>query len=197
MDTLVLRFFNGSKIAEAAPHLLVEETDERLVHAIWPGVMVQTANIPKEQMMDAWVAGAWELYERPWLRNRAVIVSPREAHYSVGAFWDGDSCVFKGWYLNLQTPFQRTPLGYDTRDQILDIWVNPDRSWRWKDEDQLADAVRHGIFTSDQAASVRAEGERLIANLDQIVPTGWEHWEIPPNTPNPVLPPGWATLPGG
>jgi hypothetical protein len=32
---------------------------------------------------------------------------------------------------------RRTRLGFDTRDQALDVVVEPDGTWQWKDEDQL------------------------------------------------------------
>jgi hypothetical protein len=57
--------------------------------------------------------------------------------------------------------------GIDITDQDLDVWVYPDRSWEWKDEDELLErlAFPDHYWVSDSAA-VRAEGERMIALVE-------------------------------
>ena len=59
----------------------------------------------------------------------------------------------------------------------------------WKDEDELAAAVEAGRFTADEAASIRAEGERVWA--ERPWPTGWEEWLPPAEWAQPELPDGW------
>jgi hypothetical protein len=39
--------------------------------------------------------------------------------------------------VNLQEPFRRSQFGFETMDLALDVIVEADRSWRWKDEDEL------------------------------------------------------------
>ena len=69
-------------------------------------------------------------------------------------------------YVNLQVPLTRTPLGFDTVDHALDVVVEIDRSsWRWKDEVELAEAVRDGLFTREEAADFRASGERAVERI--------------------------------
>ena len=84
-----------------------------------------------------------------------------------------------GWYVNLQAPLVVDGSRFDTMDWALDIVVEPDWEWSWKDEHHLA-----------EADAVRAEGERVVAACPW--PTGWEDWRPPPDwTPLP-LPDGWA-----
>jgi hypothetical protein len=78
----------------------------------------------------------------------------------------------------------------------LDIVINADQSWRFKDDDELDDCVRTGIFTSEQAAAIRAEGERVAARLPELIPTGWENWRPDPSWPALSLPCGWDEAPG-
>lgn len=88
-----------------------------------------------------------------------------EAH-SVWWFFAVD-LAFTGWYVNLEAPAKRWYGGIDIRDHALDIWVNPDRTWRWKDEDEFAE--RTGVvnfWTEEEAAQIRAEGERVIAMIE-------------------------------
>jgi hypothetical protein len=96
------------------------------------------------------------------------------------------------WYVNLQEPLRRTPLGFDTCDQLLDLVRTRDGKWRWKDERELGAAVERGFLSNEEAAAIRAEGERVIA-ADPF-PTGWEDWRPDPSWPAPALPPGWDVV---
>src|SRR5712691_3675636 len=97
--------------------------------------------------------------EGQWTTNRTLVLHrPGEAH-TTDVFWDDASGSFVGWYVNLQAPWTRTPIGFDTCDHVLDITVAPGlERWRWKDEDELANCVERGIFTYDEAKGIRAEG---------------------------------------
>jgi len=87
--------------------------------------------------------------------------------------WD-EEWAFLAWYVNLQAPLVVRGDRFDTTDHALDVVVEPDGSWFWKDENELAEAVALGILTEAEAAGVRAEGERVIAEC--LWPTGWEAW---------------------
>ena len=79
-----------------------------------------------------------------------------------------------------------------TEDHTLDIWVEADGSWRWKDEDELQTAVLLGYFTVGEAAAFRAEGERVVAEWP--FPTGWEEWRPEPSLEVPAVPAGWDAI---
>jgi uncharacterized protein len=79
--------------------------------------------------------------------------------------------------------------GFDTEDHALDIWIETDGSWQWKDEHELEVGVEVGFFSPEQAAAFRAEGERVIAEWP--FPTGWEHWRADPSWPIPSVPAEW------
>jgi predicted RNA-binding protein associated with RNAse of E/G family len=80
----------------------------------------------------------------------------------------------------------------DVTDHALDVWVDPDGSWRWKDEDDFAALQRHGVFDAAAARRVRAEGERVIEAWP--FPTGWEDWRPDPRWPTPELPDDWHVV---
>ena len=70
------------------------------------------------------------------------------------------------WYINLESDLHRTERDFEYEEHVLDIVVERDlSSWRWKDEDELAEAVELGLFTAHQAAEFRAEGERALGWL--------------------------------
>ena len=45
----------------------------------------------------------------------------------------------------MQSVLTRTRLGFDLRDHQPDIVIEPNRAWRWKDEDELDICVKAAI----------------------------------------------------
>jgi hypothetical protein len=90
------------------------------------------------------------------------------------------------WYVNLERPLERTPVGVDTFDWKLDLIAFPDGTHRWKDEDELEQAAALGLL---DAREVRSEAHRVLAEWP--FPTGWEDWRPDPAWPVPQLPNGW------
>jgi predicted RNA-binding protein associated with RNAse of E/G family len=68
--------------------------------------------------------------------------------------------------VNIQEPFRRTDVGYDTQDLELDIIVRADGSWALKDDDVLEQRIAEGRFTSEQIADVRDEARRITRDLE-------------------------------
>ena len=107
---------------------------------------------------------------------------------SVWLFWE-DGRRVPGWYVNFEEPLHRTPIGFDYRDLMLDLLVEPDGRWRWKDEAELEQAHGRGLL---DAAAVRAAARRALD--DPAWPTGWEDWRPDPTWPLPSLPAGWEDV---
>lgn len=110
--------------------------------------------------------------------------------WSLSLLRDADD-RFTGWYVNLQEPLRWTELGYDTRDNLLDLWRPLDGEWRWKDEDELERARARGALSTSDVRAIRDAAERAIRRLE--LPTGWEEFEPDASWPVPPLPPGWDT----
>ena len=113
-----------------------------------------------------------------------------DAH-TVELCWDPD-WNFVCWYINLNSPIVVHGDRFDQTDWALDVWVDPDGAWRWKDEDDFAEAQELGILDDAAAAEVRAEGERVIA--EHPWPTGWEDWRPPPEWGPLPLPEDWHVV---
>ena len=102
-----------------------------------------------------------------------------------------------GWYVNLQEPFRRTELGFETMDLALDVIIEPDRSWRWKDEDELDVFVQRGVFDKAVAERIRAEGLEVVGRAERDEPPfcePWPEWRPDPSWSVPQLPEGWERL---
>ena len=134
-----------------------------------------------------------------WRRFHTLRLMPPGQAHSVWLFWDAQTRAFLGWYVNLEAPFRRTPIGMDTTDNTLDVVVDPQRHWRWKDADLLAARVEAGLTFPEEAAAFRAEGERVIAAIESRASPfddAWTGWRARPGWAAPQLPPGWDSLPG-
>lgn len=142
--------------------------------------------------------GEWSFRDDAWYGPGMVRIYIEGAAHSVLVFL-GEGDVSR-WYINLEAPFERTALGIDSRDQHLDIVFPPDLGEpRWKDEDELDEAVAYGSMTPEEATEVRAEGERAVAWVQRgdhpAIDDRWRTWRPPPEWGVPTLAPGWETLP--
>lgn len=140
--------------------------------------------------LEDWASGTSpfaEIWEKgPVLRFMRV----GDAH-TVELCWDPE-WNFVGWYVNLQAPLAVHGDRFDTTDWALDVWVEPDGSWHWKDEGDFTEAQELGILDAAAAAEVRAEGERVVAAKPW--PTGWEDWRPPAEWGPLPLPEDWHVV---
>ena len=134
--------------------------------------------------------GEWTLAASPLHRPILRLTRPGDAHSTL--LFRHEDGSFRGWYVNLELPMVRTPVGFDFHDLLLDLWLVPGREWEWLDEDEAADALARGYLSADDLALARAEGERVIA--EHPFPTGWESWEPDPSWPIPGLPARWDAV---
>jgi hypothetical protein len=121
---------------------------------------------------------------------RSLMLLPPGAPHSVSWNWLADG-TFTGWYANLETPARRWPGGVDSHDQTLDVLVTADRSWFFKDEEDL------GVLEPTEAAAVRAEGERLgkLAETATFPFDGtWLDFTPPPEWTPATLPSWWDAV---
>ena len=121
---------------------------------------------------------------------------PREMH-AVWVFWRGDDRELAAWYVNIQEPFRRTSLGVDTQDLELDVVVEPDGSWRLKDDEKLEPWIERGRWTPAEVAEIRAEAARVTASLDsgsRWWDDVWATWVPDADWPLPTIPETWELV---
>jgi hypothetical protein len=193
---VLFRFVWPWKVFSAIPTTVVERVGDRTVLGIAPDTPVKWPpglRVP----IPALAEGRWRHVDARWYGTRLIIAEADAAH-SVYVMW-GPEGEFLGWYVNLEEPWRETSLGFDSTDHLLDIWIDPDRSWRWKDEDHLAEAVDVGLFTPEKAGEIHAEGERVLDRIEAWsapFDEGWEEWRLNSDWPLPSVPEGWDRLYG-
>jgi hypothetical protein len=191
-DVVLLRSIYRGRVRWAWPHRFAGDERGRFALYCGPGnggrLMKQASE--NDRYLEAWARGDPPV-EWTWARTHVLrLMRDGDAH-TVELFWD-EGWSFLGWYVNLQAPLRVHGTFFDTTDWALDVVIAPDGTWRWKDEDDLAEVVELGILDEAGAAAVRAEGERVIAARPW--PTGWEDWRPPPEWIALPLPEGWDVV---
>lgn len=126
-----------------------------------------------------------------WTDYDVLRVAPTGRPWSVCVFFAEHTRAFAGWYVNLEEPHLRDGHAVHTRDHVLDLEIEPDRTMARKDEDELALAVAQGLFDAATAAAIEADAaevEAIVADWDPPFCDGWEHFRPDPAWPIPRLP---------
>jgi len=134
-----------------------------------------------------------------WRVETLRLMFPGKAH-SVWLFWegDGDARQLTKFLINMEEPFRRTPIGFDTQDHTLDIVVQPDLRWKWRDEEETENHVREGFFTAELARFARDEGISAIEAIlraEHPCLDGWPEWTPSSDWEVPVVSAEWAHAP--
>ena len=125
----------------------------------------------------------------PWGAAHAVIRS-----------WNFTADRAEGWYVNLESPWRRTRIGFDSQDLVLDVTAAHDlSSWAWKDSDELDWSVEVSKYSREEAEEIREEGLRVVKRLEQRAwpfHEDWSAWRPNASWPVPGVPENWndATL---
>ena len=187
-EVAVFRFIRFGKVRHTSPRIVVRDDEDVVVLYLPVGT---PAKLPAHdgRPIRGQADRHWDLLDQNWHTSSLLTVIPCGRAHCIDLLWEGRNGAFAGWYVNIQEPIRRSRLGFDTDDLILDITVQPDGSWQWKDEDELEEAIGLGRFTEEEAREIRAEGDRVLD--EQPWPTGWESFRPDPRWELPELPAGW------
>lgn len=149
----------------------------------------------RQMLPDGWTG---EYEDVTWHTNRALVLyRPGDSH-SVGLCWRDVDGVFLNWYVNLEAPWRRTSVGFDSWDHTLDLVVAPDLGgWAWKDEDEFAWAQEVGLISPSEAEAIRSEGERVIEAIERRLSPfcgGWATWAPDPKWGPLDVPKNWNAM---
>lgn len=132
--------------------------------------------------------GDWVLTEAVWRTPMRWIV-PRDAWHAVWIADDADAPWH--WYVNFQEPFCRRPRAILATDLMLDIVVDAQRRWEWKDEPEFATLETAGLIGAATARSVRADATAVIRAIETGAAPfdSRSAWAPDPDWPAPELEP--------
>lgn len=185
-------------VVTATPSIAITDDDDVLAVYIAAGTVGRSNWVVSE----AERVTAIDSMPRSDLREHRDVVIDREqvrlylpgAGFSVGLSF-GREGELVSWYGNLEAPFARTPIGIDSRDFALDVIAYPDRTWRWKDEDEFAHRLETGRDSTEHQARVRSAGQDFVRRFEAgswPFDAGWDRWRPPDEWGVRTLPATWA-----
>ena len=195
-DAVAIREIWDGRVWYARPAVVVRDDPNLQMFHVPPHVTCKTPvghdgnplRIPTED---------WQLEDEQRSDTRVLSFAFPDTPYAVILPFDPEGRL-QSYYVNLQTPLARSTAGFDTREHILDVTIPADRSsWSWKDEDELEEAIEHGLFSDEDAAWFRHWGERAVEHVLLREPPfdqDWEGWEPDPAWDEPALPADWAAV---
>ncbi|MFI6930290.1 DUF402 domain-containing protein [Streptomyces sp. NPDC050287] len=192
----------GARFHIARPVTVVRDDSELL--AVWmaPGtecvkpVLADGTPVHVEPLESRYTKPRSVIRDR-WFGTGVLKLARPGEPWSVWLFWES-GWQFKNWYVNLEEPLARWSGGVDSEDHFLDITVDRDRRWQWRDEDEFAQAQRDGLMDPQLARKVREAGHsavRVIRAWGSPFSDGWQHWRPDPSWSVPSLPPDWDRTP--
>ena len=196
-DVVVLRHMG--RIRAGTPAIVVEDGRERVMAYVPHGVRWFGAPAPaagRTERVRAIARGETAVTGHliPWRNHMLRVLLPGRP-FSVWLFWT-PAWEFISYYVNLEAPFARSAVGFDSCDHVLDICVRPDRTWYYKDLDELQVCVDVGLMSVATAAQVRRDAEQAITLIERWhapFAAGLDEWRPDPAWSMPALPPGWDT----
>lgn len=201
-DVIAWRGIYRNRVWHAQPVIVVKDTAEEICVTLLPG----TECVAPEGYLDgkdstkrrwSFKDKDWKLENYAWRTNRLLILLEPNTYYSTIFFWRADSNDFLLYYINFQLPFQRSHCGIDTLDLDLDLIINPDFSFRWKDEDDYQKAIDHEVIMPEWTQEIEIAKKEIFNKLEKRqypYDGSWLNWMPDPNWLAPKLPKNWDKI---
>lgn len=180
-ERIVIREVLNGQIWTVRPVTVIEDSNAQLATWLAPGTMIEyPVDVEHgEKCFSMWLSGHWTLAAKEFRAPGILRVAPHGAPYEIFAPITPVGGV-EHWYVNFEQPLQRTNIGFDTMDEILDLVVATDlQSWWRKDEDEVELAVAMGFLDRPNATRIidtcNALEELL---LNDVAPwdQSWSSW---------------------
>jgi Protein of unknown function (DUF402) len=164
----------------------------------WLEVATTEGHHLRDLPFPAFAAAEKSMTQYHWQGRTLMLHEPNTANSTWLFFHEHNA--FEKWYVNLERPGQRWDdgnlCGIDTIDYDLDIVVNKDRTWAWKDEDEFQDHLAHpDHYWCEDEQQVRDEGERVVKLIESgAFPFNGTRQDFQPPAAWPLptkIPDGW------
>lgn len=201
-DIIAWRGIYRKRIWHVQPTILVKDSPEEIVLTLLPGtecIAEKTYPKGKKNSRRRWffINEDWQLAKYTWRTNRLLLIFEPEKYYSTVLFWNHESNEFLCYYINFQLPFQRNQSAVDTLDLDLDLIVNSDFSYEWKDVADYQKAIKNGIIFPEWMIGIEVAKKGVFEKLEtrQYPFDGsWLTWKPDPGWSPPTLPENWDKI---
>jgi protein associated with RNAse G/E len=192
----------ADRIWHAHTAITVKDSPEETVLVYLPG---------SEGMAHAgWVDGKkegthpWEFTDKPWaLKNyswhtfRSLFVLEPQKYYTTVFYWNAENDQFLCYYVNFQTPFTRSHYVIETQDLELDLRINPDFSYKWKDLEEYKKGIQTGVILPEWIPGIESAKGEILEKLEKRhypFDGSWLDWIPDPTWSAPKLPVTWDKM---
>lgn len=137
------------------------------------------------------------LREYIWHTNRLLIFLEPEKYFACCIFWNHTSNHFGCYYINFQLPFQRSHCGFDTLDLDLDIVIDTQCNWEWKDLEEYNAGIKEGGILAEWVEGIENSKNDVFERINKRsypLDGSWLEWRPPEDWIPPKLPKGWQVL---
>ena len=201
-DVISWRGIYRERIWHVQPTILVRDGPAETVLTLLPGtecIAEETYPKGKKNGQRRWyfVDHDWKLAKYTWNTNRLLLIFEPQKYYSIILFWNHKSNDFLYYYVNFQLPFKRNLSAVDTLDLDLDLIINPDLSYEWKDIEDYQNAIAHGLILPEWSRGIETATDEIMARLEmrQFPFDGsWLNWKPDPTWQPPTLPQNWDKI---
>lgn len=201
-EVVAWRGIFNERVWHVQPTIVVKDSPEELVLTLLPGTeCVADENYPKGKKYGRrrweFIDNDWTLAKYTWQTNRLLLILEPEKYYSTILFWNHASNEFLCYYVNFQLPFQRSHCGIDTLDLELDIVIDPDLSYAWKDREDYEMCISAGMIKPEWMREIDAAKPEIFEKLENCrypFDDAWLDWLPDPAWSAPKLPEGWDKI---
>lgn len=205
-DLTTLRGMYENRIWSAHSAAVVKDSPHESIVVVMPGAECEaTDGYLNGKHGDKGKWDRWEDYRSnnpilqkfSWRANRALCILEPLKYYAINLFWRDDSNDFSCYYANFQLPFWRTHCGFDSMDLEIDLIVNPDFSFEWKDIDDYQKGIESGIIRREWVREIETAKKEIFEKIEHRkypFDGSWLNWMPDPNWSPPMLPENWDRI---
>jgi protein associated with RNAse G/E len=199
-DHILYQGIYENKVWYAQSMVVVKDTAEEIALAVYPGMecVAPRGYINGRHQWNRWndyLSDHWDMQPYDWHTNRFLVLLYPEKYYSINLMWNHAEKRFLCYYINFQLPFRRTKLGFQTLDLEIDLVIDPDHSWHWKDVDDYNEGKALQIIRPEWVEQIESAKDDIFEKLQhKRYPLNkyWLNWEPDFNWSLPKLPQNWA-----
>lgn len=184
-ETAVVRGIFNKRVWLAQSTLVVKDTADETILLLLPGAECaypegywhwKHGDFSRGTRWQEAMLNSWKLRKFGWLNNQFLIFIEPQNYYALYAIWQHETDQFQGYYIDFQLPDKRSDVGFDTLDLDLDIVIDPQLNWKWKDEAEYLEGIQQGGIQKSWAEAVGAPRNRKSS---PALTSGGIHWTGP------------------
>lgn len=202
-ERVVLRGIVNERVWSALSVIVVKDTLEETTLLLLPGAQCaypegyfrwKHGDYSQGTRWQEAKSNAWTLREFAWQRNRFLIFLEPQKYYAIFHVWHHATDQFTCYYINFQLPYRRSHCGFDTLDLDLDLVIDPQFTWRWKDEDAYREGIQEGGIHEQWVDGIEHAQQEVFDKIHKRcypLDGSWMHWRPDPSWNPPRLPERW------